>query len=83
MADFCRQCSLELFGEDFGDHARPDEKLDPGKCFYVICEECGYVGVNEKGECCMPLFSGCLKGHGDEDWNVLPYDETERMEAER
>lgn len=71
MADFCRQCSIEEFGEDFGDHARPGEILPDDRCYYVICEGCGIVGVNEKGECLTP---DCLQKHGTKDWQVKPYE---------
>lgn len=48
MADFCKQCSIEQFGEDFGDLA--------GLCDYdndavVICEGCGFINVDHEGTC--------------------------------
>lgn len=49
MADFCKQCSIEHFGEDYGDL-----KLgDPGEGyeFHVLCEGCGVTGVDKDGSC--------------------------------
>ena len=63
MADFCKQCSLSEFGEDFGDlkglgMGRP-LPLDHG--WLALCEGCGPITVNENGEC---MSLDCLeKGH--------------------
>lgn len=90
MADFCRQCSLELFGKDNGDLAGLGENpLPAGFSYHVLCEGCGFVGVNDKGECCSPRpvrnheekLIGCFRGHGGGNRNVLPYDETESVEV--
>ena len=65
MADFCKQCSIEMFGEDFenlkglGDGT----ELKPGYGWSVLCEGCGPIIVNDDGEC---IDKGCLKKHGDE-----------------
>lgn len=63
MADFCSQCSLELFGEDFKDLAGlgGDTPKPPGYGYAVLCEGCGYIFVNEEGYCVSPA---CIK-HGD------------------
>lgn len=53
MADFCKQCSLELFGEDFGDMAgivTPEEEAQD-LAANVLCEGCGPTRVNDAGEC--------------------------------
>lgn len=74
MADFCRACSEELFGKDFGELAKltPQEVWDQGKAAAVICEGCGYIQVDPAGNCASP---DCLKagqpGHGVE-WPVVP-----------
>lgn len=47
MADFCRQCSLSTFGEDFGDLRNLNGPHDT----HVICEGCGPTVVNPSGEC--------------------------------
>jgi len=67
MADFCKQCSMEIFGEDFGDMANLGklesgdlEKLKRGEGWSVLCEDCGSIVVNEEGEC---IAEWCKK-HG-------------------
>lgn len=64
MADFCKQCSIENFGEDFGDLADLTEGDDT--CIvHVICEGCGFrCIVDYKGQCVSNL---CLKKHGVQD----------------
>lgn len=61
MADFCKLCSIELFGQDERDLANlnPKVTLGPGEGFAVICEGCGFVYVNHEGECL-----GCDKHEG-------------------
>lgn len=60
MADFCKQCSLEIFGEDCGDLAGlcPDNE---GEDWWpvVLCEDCGPTQVNNDGAC----ISDCDKQH--------------------
>ena len=53
MADFCKQCSEELFGEDFGDFTGiSTERNDINRSYVsVLCEGCGPTSVNSKGEC--------------------------------
>jgi uncharacterized membrane protein YgcG len=58
MADFCRQCSIEEFGQDFGDLAG---LVSPGSAGRVICEGCGITYVNHLGEC---VAENCLLAHG-------------------
>ena len=67
MADFCKACSEDLFGKDFGDLANltdQDSWLD-GKAAVVICEGCGYIQVDPLGRCAS---NDCLEagnpGHG-------------------
>jgi hypothetical protein len=64
MADFCRQCSEELFGRDFGDLKGLTTEEDTKKKLYtdvVICEGCGFIQVNHLGEC---ISTDCdKKGH--------------------
>lgn len=62
MADFCRQCSIDLFGEDFEDLAGLSTPADTKKEMYctVICEGCGYVQVDHAGNC---VSKDCLKKH--------------------
>lgn len=57
MADYCKQCSVELFGEDFGDFAGLVSPYDAargmGAC--VLCEGCGSALVDNSGKC----WGGC------------------------
>lgn len=64
MSDFCKQCSIDVFGEDFGDFAIT---LPPGAgphdgYRFVLCEGCGpSCIVDPTGKC---VSHGCLKQHG-------------------
>lgn len=62
MAEFCKQCSEELFGQDFGDlSGLSTDQHDKDKLYCcVICEGCGAIQVNSKGEC---ISKDCLKNH--------------------
>lgn len=53
MADFCKQCSLDIWGEDFGDMANISKPEDTVKGLYasVICEDCGIIQVDHEGNC--------------------------------
>lgn len=68
MADFCKQCSEELFGEDSEDLAwrgGKDRKLfRDEKGWEVLCEGCGFTFVDHTGKCVNP---DCLKKHGKKD----------------
>ena len=63
MADFCRQCSLANFGEDYGDLAGITTEVNEKNNFYcvVLCEGCGAIQVDSKGNC---ISSDCLEKHG-------------------
>lgn len=62
MSDFCKQCSISTFGEDFGDLR---DLVKPGFLAAVICEGCGYISINSEGECVTQF---CIEkgkpGHG-------------------
>lgn len=49
MADFCKQCSEELYGENLGDL----KGLEKGRR-KVLCEGCGFTLVDEEGRCISP-----------------------------
>lgn len=55
MADFCKQCSIDLFGEDFRDlagiGAARGEELEPGSGWIALCEGCGPTLVDDNGVC--------------------------------
>jgi len=46
MANFCKQCSIALFGEDSKDLAHI---AGIGELAYVLCEGCGFIYVNNEG----------------------------------
>lgn len=51
MADFCKQCSIDNFGEDFGDLAG---LCQPGEVVEALCEGCihdGLCDVDHTGTC--------------------------------
>jgi hypothetical protein len=52
MADFCKECSIEIFGEDFGDLAGQIDPVlvDLGLGAVVLCEGCGFCLVDEVGK---------------------------------
>jgi hypothetical protein len=61
MADFCKQCSIEIFDEDFGDLADLTEG-DLTVYVQVLCEGCGtHCWVDSTGKC---VSHRCLKKHG-------------------
>lgn len=51
VADFCKQCSEKLFGEDTKELAEISTPQDTEAGFYVavICETCGPIFVNHLG----------------------------------
>ena len=61
MAEWCKQCSDEMFGEEHKEYETYDEPVKPGYHYPLLCEGCGPTGVNEKGECINP---NCKK-HGE------------------
>ena len=65
MADFCRQCSVDVFGEDFKELAGLSTPEDTAKGLYctVICEGCGFIQVDHEGNC---VSDDCLE-HGHKE----------------
>lgn len=59
MADFCRQCSIEMFGEDMKDLAGLTTEADTAAKMvaHVICEGCGHTYVDHTGKC---VSNNCL-----------------------
>jgi len=53
MADFCKSCSIEMFGKDHGDlknlGGKDAEPLQPGFGYQALCENCGPILVDEEG----------------------------------
>ncbi|QDP61579.1 MAG: hypothetical protein Tp138OMZ00d2C19078261_40 [Prokaryotic dsDNA virus sp.] len=64
MADFCKQCSIEIFGEDCGDMKGLGDgsKLEPGFGWACLCEGCGPTVVDDEGTCISMV---CDKKHGE------------------
>lgn len=63
MADFCLQCSLEMFGPDIendlkGISSETDTKA--GLFPLVLCEGCGPIQVDHTGKC---VSEDCLENH--------------------
>jgi hypothetical protein len=68
MADFCNQCSYEMFGPGFNDLAglTSEEGWRQGLAVAVICEGCGPIQVDPLGNCAS---HGCLLKHTEVTWN--------------
>lgn len=51
MALYCQDCSLSLFGQDFGDFAGETTPAESLEKIYsaVCCEGCGFIEVNHEG----------------------------------
>lgn len=60
MADFCRQCSLETFGDDIGDL---QGLCDKDEIIQTLCEGCGPIYVDHNGSCVGDHEKTCFKKH--------------------
>jgi hypothetical protein len=63
MADFCKQCSIDNFGEDYGDLEGITTAENTADKLYasVLCEGCGAIQVDHEGNC---ISENCLEnGH--------------------
>lgn len=51
MADFCQECSIEIFGEDMGDMSGLSTPEDTNAGLYAstLCEGCGWILVDHAG----------------------------------
>ena len=67
MADFCKHCSIEMFGKDFEDFAglTTEEDWYKGEAVVALCEGCGPIQVDPEGQC---VSKTCInkgqEGHG-------------------
>jgi hypothetical protein len=61
VADFCKKCSIDIFGKDFGELAG---LCNEDQLALTICEGCGVVQVNHLGEC---VSKDCAKRHGEQN----------------
>lgn len=70
MADFCRQCCIDHYGVDYRDLANlgasqnPPKVLDDNEGWAAMCEGCGFILVNEQGECIDCDLKSGEYGHG-------------------
>ncbi len=62
MADFCKQCSADMFpgGSNDFEGMITEEKVKDGYYMPVLCEGCGPTGVDHEGRC---INVDCLKKH--------------------
>lgn len=62
MADFCKQCSIDIFGADHKELAgiTKPEDWSEGKAVVVICEGCGPIQVDPDGRC---ISEDCIGEH--------------------
>jgi len=62
MADFCYQCTKEMFGNpeknDLKGLSTPEDTKN-GLYPVVICEGCGHIQVDHEGKCVSP---DCIEG---------------------
>ena len=65
MADFCQQCSMDIFGEDFEElkGLGDDTPLKKDQGWSALCEGCGPTVVDDDGKC---ISLHCMKKHGAE-----------------
>ena len=66
MADFCRQCTKDIYGvevEDKNDFVGSSTPEDTAKGLYpvVLCEGCGPIQVDHTGKC---ISKDCFEKHG-------------------
>lgn len=69
MSQFCKQCSVKLFGEDSEDFKRLSTKEDTarGEFPVVVCESCGLIQVDHAGRC---ITEDCLGVHAHEEKKI-------------
>jgi hypothetical protein len=51
MAEFCKECSIKMWGNDTRDLA---DIVSQGDVAFVLCEGCGYCWVDENGKRVFP-----------------------------
>lgn len=63
MADFCKQCTVEIVDNCDNDFIGISTKEDTIKGLYavVLCEGCGATQVDHTGKCVSP---DCYEKHG-------------------
>jgi len=61
MAEFCKQCAVDVFGEDTPSDFNFTDSVELDEGYHVLCEGCGHAWVDERGVC---KADNCLKKHG-------------------
>ena len=75
MAEFCKQCHVDVMGFDPNDPcdlaglSTPEDSAN-GLYANVICEGCGFVQVDHLGRCIGG--SACMEGHSISDLVIIP-----------
>lgn len=69
MADFCKQCTKDLFGAKYSANndfvgLTKQEDWEEGLSVVVLCEGCGPIQVDPVG-CC--ISQNCFKRHGKKE----------------
>lgn len=82
MADFCADCSKELFGKDFGDLSSlvTQEDWDHGYCAIALCEGCGPTWVDPQGNCVRLWCFSQTPGHSTQT-NCSPIEDVPGVKA--
>ena len=62
MADFCKECSILMFGTDYRELAGISTEADTKNGLFanVICEGCGFIQVDHDGKC---VSEDCIREH--------------------
>lgn len=62
MSEFCKACSIDIFGEDSKDFVgiTTKEAFAQGLACVVLCEGCGPIQVDPEGIC---ISKNCLCNH--------------------
>jgi hypothetical protein len=70
MADFCKACSIEIWGEDHKDLVGQTtlEHWKKNTAAVVICEGCGFIQVDPEGNC---VSENCA--HAGQPGHGLPW----------
>ena len=53
MAEFCKECAYEMWGDEIPSDFKgllSEEEFEDGYLLPVLCEGCGYIWVDPKGE---------------------------------
>ena len=67
MADFCKECSIEMFGIDTKDLVGlvTKQEVIQGEYATALCEHCGFILVDHEGNRIESLESELDKDEGE------------------